>query len=172
MTLTDGIMIAAILLAPLCAVQVQKILEKFRDKKEVKIRIFKTLMATRGATLSLDHVKALNMIDLEFYGPKYKTISNAWKSYLDHLGERPPNEKEEMIQIWIDKSADLFTDLLIEMGKPLNYEFDPVHIKKGIYTPQGHETDAQEILAMRRGILNLLYGDKSIKIVIQDPNSE
>ena len=70
MTISDWLMIIAVLLAPLIAVQVQKWLEHHRENRERKLRVFKTLMATRAATVSPDHVQALNMIDLEFSGKR------------------------------------------------------------------------------------------------------
>ena len=65
MKLAEVLMIIAVLLAPVVAVQVQKWLELFREDRARKLWIFKTLMATRAATVSPEHVQALNMIDLE-----------------------------------------------------------------------------------------------------------
>ena len=72
MKLSDVLMIAAVLLAPVVAVQVQKWLEQYRAERERQLRIFKTLMATRATGLSHDHVQALNLIDLEFQGDRFK----------------------------------------------------------------------------------------------------
>lgn len=69
-TLTDLVMIVAVVVAPIFAVQVQKWLEIFREQRGRKLWVFKTLMATRAENLSSEHVKALNMIDLEFRGKK------------------------------------------------------------------------------------------------------
>jgi hypothetical protein len=33
--------------------------------------------------------------------------------------------------------ADFFAELLMEMGNPLGYDFDAVHVKKGISCQQG-----------------------------------
>ena len=57
-TISDILMIGAVLLAPLIAVQVDKYLEKKRNKKERKLNVFKTLMATRGKILDPRHVEA------------------------------------------------------------------------------------------------------------------
>lgn len=66
MTISDILMIIAVLVAPFFAVYVQKKIETWKSQRDTKLWIFKTLMATRGATLSPQHVQALNMIDLEF----------------------------------------------------------------------------------------------------------
>jgi len=73
-------MILAVLASPLIAVQVQKRIEKLRDKRSKKLQIFHTLMSTRGSRLSPAHVGALNMIDSVF-SPKRsaeKKVLDAW----------------------------------------------------------------------------------------------
>ena len=82
MTISDILMILAVLLAPFLAVYVQKKIETWKSQRDTKLWIFKTLMATRGATLSPQHVQALNMIDLEFSGKdkKKKRLNLSGKS--------------------------------------------------------------------------------------------
>ena len=162
-TISDWLMILAVLAAPLIAVQVQKRLEHMREVRERKLRVFKTLMATRAATISPDHVQALNMIDLEFNGKKYKKVTDAWKTYLDHLGSYPKDD-ERLQAIWADKRVDLLARLLSEMGASLGYSFDDVHIKKGIYAPEAHAQTEDELLLIRRGLIRLLYGDAELKM--------
>lgn len=137
MTLTNILMVAAVLIAPILAVQVQKWLEVFREERGRKIWIFKTLMATRAANLSSDHVRALNMIDLEFRVKKYKSVAGSWKTYLDHLASFPKDDENLQIQ-WQERMTDRLANLLMEMGKSLGYEFDEVHVKKGVYAPEAH----------------------------------
>jgi len=163
MSLTDGIIVIATLIAPLLAIQAQKWLESFREDHERKLRVFKILMATRAAAVSPEHVQALNMIDLEFLGEKYKTVRNEWKTYLDHLGSYP-KEDEQLQAMWGDRRMDMLTRLLIEMGKSLGYDFDEVHVKKGIYAPEAHSQIENEQMLLRRGLLRLLYGDVPLKM--------
>jgi len=165
MTISDVLMILAVLIAPLAAIQVQKWLEHHREDRERKLRIFKTLMA-RAVTLSPEHVQALNMIDLEFCGRKYKKVTNAWKEYLDHLGDFPKDD-EKQFPVWNDKKADLLAHLLMEMGKSFSYDFDAVHVKKGIYMPQGHADIEEGNILIRRGLIGLLYGKASLKMDVQ-----
>ena len=161
-------MILAVLLAPLIAVQVQKWLEKFRAEHERKLGIFKTLMATRATGLSQDHVQALNLIDLEFQGKRFKKIRDTWKTYLDHLGDVPSgDDSNARFPIWSERKADLLAELLMEMGKPLGYDFDVVHVKKGIYLPVGHTQIEQEQSLIRKGMLRLLFGESSLSMDIK-----
>ena len=163
MTITDFLTILAIVIAPVVAVQVQKKLEVFREQRGRKLWVFKTLMATRAATVSTEHVQALNMIDLEFREKRYKSVTTAWKTYLDHLSSYPKND-EKLQPIWGERRVDLLTNLLLEMGRSLGYEFDQVHVKKGIYAPEAHGRLEDENMLIRRGLLNLLYGDTALKM--------
>ena len=71
-TASDLALIAATFLGPVFAIQVQKFLEKRQGDRARRDRIFKTLMSTRTAVLSLAHVEALNMINIEFPVKEFK----------------------------------------------------------------------------------------------------
>lgn len=94
MTIADWLMIAAVLLGPIIAVQLTRFLDNKKEVRERKLKVFQTLMATRAYALSWDHVEALNRIDLEFdkNNKKEKPVIEAWKAYLDLLGDKtiPP----------------------------------------------------------------------------------
>lgn len=164
MTLNEWLTILAIVLAPVFAVQVQKWLEIFREERARRLFVFKTLMATRAATVSSEHVQALNMIDLEFRGKRYKHVTDSWKTYLDHLDSFPKEQGESALQLWAEKRADCLTTLLMEMGKCLGYDFDAVHVKKGVYAPKAHGQMEEDNLRIRREIINLLSGESGLKI--------
>lgn len=67
MTISDGLMIIAILIAPFLAVFAQRRIDIWREHRQRKLWVFKTLMATRGRALAPEHVQALNMIELDLY---------------------------------------------------------------------------------------------------------
>lgn len=165
MTPTEILIVLSTLVAPLLAVQAQKWLERFRENQEQKLRVFKTLMSTRADIVSSAHVQALNMIDLEFQGDKFKPVRTEWKTYLDHLSSCPKGD-ENLQVLWGDKRVDLLVRLLIEMGKSLGYEFDEVHVKKGIYAPEAHSQIDNEKMLLRRGLLRLIDSDWHLKMDI------
>ncbi|CAG1769847.1 hypothetical protein BAC3_00595 [uncultured bacterium] len=74
MTINDWLIIAAMIIAPILAVQIQKFIEARKETKGRKIQIFRTLMATRATPISPSHVEALNMIDIVFYKDKKSLI--------------------------------------------------------------------------------------------------
>jgi len=164
------IMVIAIISGPIVAVQVQKLIERIRSKKQAKEVIFKTLMSTRGTPISLSHVQALNMIDLEFYSKKKKDkrVVDAWKIYRDHLYNHPKDPKhpdyKSKFDAWFEKSNDLLTDLLFEMAHSLQYDFDKVHLKRGAYTPRGHSDTELAQLFLRDRLVALFAGETAIPI--------
>ena len=86
MDATNIITVLAIFLGPIFAVQVQKFIEYRNEHRNKKLSIFHILMSTRGIKLSAEHVYALNMIDIEFYG---KT----------HFGKRKQTNGEKKVTI-------------------------------------------------------------------------
>jgi hypothetical protein len=95
-TWADASIVFATLGGPVLAVQAQKWLERRRSVDERRHAIFRTLMATRAAMLSGEHVQAFNAVPVEFYGSKgkLKQINTAWKTYLHHHAtDNPPDEE-------------------------------------------------------------------------------
>ena len=175
-----GIMtIIAIILGPILAVQVQKFIERITLKRQAKDQLFKTLMSTRQARMAPDHVRALNMIDIVFYGKRKKDnkVVAAWRLYLDQLFTCPRDteapEHKAKLDAWTIKSIDVFNDMLFEMATALGYEFDKVLLKRGAYTPSGYdETDFDQYI-IRRGVAKLFLGIKSIPIhIVEAPPKE
>jgi hypothetical protein len=174
MSVADWMIIVAVILGPILAIQVQKVIEKWKEKRDRQNVIFKTLMTTRGTPVSPLHVEALNTIDLEFdtNKTKEKAVVDSWKIYRDHLNDAPqgyqdPNYKIQM-NAWTLKSTEHLTDLLFSMAQSLNYDFDKVLLKKGAYTPQGFADLERDQWLLRRGIIDLLIGDRSLPIQIKE----
>ena len=174
MIISDWLVIVIILLAPLLAIQTQKYIENSREKKARKMKIFRTLMATRENPLNPQRVEALNMIDIEFY--KNKKIVDAWKLLLDSYSDFPKGPKEPNFQSRLDscitKSNELLTDLLYEMAKSLNYSFDKVHLKRGLYFPKAHADILADQEIIRRSLVDVLLGQVPIPIRIINSKSE
>ena len=165
------LMILAILLAPVVAIQVSVWLDKRREAEKRKLDIFRSLMATRLTPTYPQHVEALNRIDIEFYGKskKLRGVQEAWKVYHDHLGAGQPAElgleekdsgkKEKLDKEWKDwtsKKEELLTDLLYEMAKYFGYTFDKVHIKRGHYIPRLYGDIEMEQMIIRKGLVRIL----------------
>jgi hypothetical protein len=164
-TISDWLMMLAVVLGPILAVQIQKFIERKSESKNNKLKVFQNLMTTRASTLAYQHVSALNMVGLEFNEKKYSKVVNAWKTYLDHLGSYP-NDDVNMQKVWSEKRDDQLSDLLYEMGISLNFDFDKVHIKKAGYSPQAYVDQEMQNNFIRRELAEILLGNKSIPMSV------
>ncbi|MBK5415242.1 DUF6680 family protein [Pseudomonas sp. TH31] len=169
--LKDWATIVAALMGPILAVQAQKLVERFREHRNRKNKVFEQLMATRSARVSPDHVRALNMIDLVFYGEKTvgiqrrskteQSVLNAWKEYLDHLNNKLG---EDQAQLWMTTGDELFTNLLYAMAEDIGFKFDRVQLKRGSYSPIAHVDFEAEQAELRRATLSLITGKHALKM--------
>ncbi|HGY4245020.1 TPA: DUF6680 family protein, partial [Citrobacter freundii] len=175
--------IFATLLSPLLAVRVQKLIEKHSEKRNIKVNIFTELMATRSAAarLSNEHVRALNMIDLAFYGDikgsinkrtkSEKKVLDAWKEYFTHLCTHCP-ESESGNTLWNQTSDRLFVNLLSVMAEDIGYDFDRVHLQNAIYIPVAHGQMNLDNQKIRKGLASIFSGETALKMdVVSFPES-
>ena len=171
MNIAEGILICVTFMGPVAAVQAQKWIERRQAKRKGKDYVFRTLMATRAARLSTEHVQALNMIDLEFYGggPKEKGVREAWKQYLDHLNTRYEND---VAGAWGIRQTDLLIELMYQMSNCLGYDFDRTQIKNSVYSPVAHGNLELEQNVIRLGLVNILTGKAAFPIVAQAASDE
>jgi hypothetical protein len=150
----DLAIVCATLLGPVLAVQAQKWIERARESKQRKVAVFRTLMATRGAMLSPEHVAALNAVPIEFYGKSdpLRDIGVAWKTLLDHLNNFTGTD------LWGQTRLDLFNVLLLKISTYLGYPFSALEIKREVYLPAGHITLQTDQDIIRKGLVQLFDG--------------
>ncbi len=135
-------------------------------------------MATRATRVAPDHVQALNRIDLTFSGRKFfglidwqnpaeKEVINSWRIYHDKLNERVQDESNQAaVSAWIEKSDDLFIDLLRAMAVSLRFKFNRVQLKRGIYHPRAHSDGDSRQEAIQKNLLRILSGNQALRIDI------
>ena len=103
--------IVAIFSGPIVAVRITRYLDNQRQKQEQRMDVFKTLMRTRRVTLSLDHVVALNLVEIEFKDEV--PVIAAWREYFKDLAERwPADLKLDELHDREQKRSALLTKLL------------------------------------------------------------
>jgi hypothetical protein len=167
----DWLLLIVTILGPILAVQAQKALEAIREKRHRKAYLFEQLMATRAARVSPEHVRALNMIDLVFYGErifgfqkrssKEQRVLDAWKEYHDHLGVKA---EDEQIGLWVAQGDELFTNLLYAVSQDLGFKFDRVQLKRGSYSPVAHEQIEAEQTRLRKAALSFFSGKHPVQM--------
>jgi hypothetical protein len=157
----DWFNVIAILLSPLFALQVSRRLDDRKERRQRKRWVFYTLMATRNARLSPEHVRALNSIDIEF--TKEKAVTRAWKAYLDHL-----NDTSQELGAWASRSDDLFVDLLYAMSESLKFDFDKTHLRRGIYSPRAHGEADEDAMVIRKALVAMAKGERGLPVDLSD----
>jgi len=125
----EWLTLAAIVLGPALALFTQRMLDRIREKKERRVQIYLTLMRTRATPLALDHVNALNSIDVVFNGQRDRKIRAAWANILAHVNT-DANQSN-----WQERYNDLKVDLLREMGRRVGYDFSTDYLKRQFYHP-------------------------------------
>jgi len=156
---TDIVMIIAVLVGPVIAVQLTRYLDERNEVRGRKLWVYKTLMATRAYNLSPQHVEALNRIDLEFSesAKHEKKVLGYWRQYLDLLGNRNMTPEQ-----WGVKRVELLVDLLYQMGLSLGYEHDKTQLKNGTYSPVAHGRIEEQQEAIRQGVMEVLQGKRVV----------
>lgn len=175
----DWMTVAATVAGPILAVQAQKWVERARASAQRRDWIFGTLMATRQDRVSMEHVRALNMIDLAFYGTRVlgkvwrrkgsQAVLDAWHDYHAHLTvpvqNRPANEGEQ--RDWNGRCDELFTNLLDRLAAVMSYKFERAALKGGSYSPEAHGTVALQQQAIRHLAIEVLAGNKNLPMEVK-----
>jgi hypothetical protein len=161
------LMLIVVFLAPFFAVWAQGRILKDTEIRKRKKDLFETLMATRQNRTSLEHVKALNMIEVVF-DPKVKKekkVINSWRIYHDSLKTNNPRyyEDQNVRDSVHAKRDDLFIDLLHELSECLDFSFNKVDIKNYAYAPQGHIDDAETDRLARIALIRMAGKDGVIR---------
>jgi hypothetical protein len=155
-----AITVVAIVVGPIAALWIQRLLDESRDVRKRKMWIFKTLMSNRATRMAPVYVQALNLIDVEFISDneKEKAVRNAWKELADlYLNWKNTANA-------LEKADELNAVLLSEMGKVLGYDFDKVYLRKGAYYPEYLQNAELEQHALRRALLELLNGQRRVPV--------
>lgn len=162
----EWLTIIAIIAGPCVGVYLTRCLDDYKDKKQRRIDIFRTLMRTRGVRLSYDHVGALNLVEVEFADKK--DVIDAWKAYLTELGVPYPTNDESGVLVKQQKTNKLLTRLIDEIAKALKFQIEQLDILETNYTPQGWLDDEAQQRYLRTLLISLLSGNNPLPIAVRD----
>lgn len=153
--------LVAIVVGPIAAVIVSRIGEERRRKVDARVQVFRALMKTRSVRMNVDHVWALNLIDIEFYG--VPRVIDRYRAYVRSLNMKAPTDKEGSERFYEDQ-ADLYADLLHAIGAELGYAFDKRDLDRSGYAPVGWVND-EDLQRRNASLLNdVLQGRRALPI--------
>jgi hypothetical protein len=150
MKLSDWLTIIAIIVAPIVALWIGGILQHRSDAYKTKLTIFGTLMAQRHDPLSLDTIKALNLIDAAF--SDNPAVREAWTRYYTALSDPALNDAHGG-SIRADKRHDLLLAIVKALG--LSRKISTAELQRG-YMPTFVVEMAQIADAQRKAALETI----------------
>jgi hypothetical protein len=121
------------------------------------MEVFRSIMGTRRAPLAAERVKALNMVEIEFYG--VQPVEAAYRAVMSHI-----NLPKPLPATWGDDQRKHVTKLLSEMAKTLGYELQQLDVLDGGYYPQGFLDIEGEQQALRQALIEVLSGRRPLLV--------
>ncbi len=164
-TQSTWVIVFSTLMGPVLAVQAQKLIERATEKSRRRFAVFNALMVTKGTRLDLEHVRALNSIDIEFRD--YPKVIEAWRLYVAHLNALYDRTNEAQSIQWQAKGSDLFIELLAQIAKAVRVKIDRERLS-GIYIPEGHFKREVAQLEVLNNAAAVLSGKQSLKMSVVD----
>lgn len=152
--------LAAIVLGPIIAILVTRLLDRNREMQWRRMDVFRNLMQTRGIRLDPIHVAALNVVEIEFFNDQ--KVRQAFQLYIKHLSSPQPAVGEH--DRYFAQRSDLFMDLLSEIGSSVGLTFDKRDLERLSYVPQGWDSDQTMQRRNAEMLGQLLSGQRPLPI--------
>jgi hypothetical protein len=182
----EVITLLAILVGPVLAIMAGRVLEGRRDKRTRRMDIFRTLMRTRRTPIFTEHVGALNLVEIEFADDPAAVSS--LRALFKHFGTVHPRREDEKTddsmngdelrkrddrffsRLGAERQA-LLAKLLHAIAKNLGFKIEQLEIFEGGYSPQGWEDVEREQQLIRRFMIELAFGRRSLPVAVTDYSS-
>lgn len=147
---------------PLCAVKMTRHIDEKREKRARQLAVFRSLMGTRRTPLSDEHVKALNLVEIEFYG--VDAVQRTHRELMQHINTKPVDENA-----WTERKRHLTTRLLSAMATALGYNLQQLDVLEGGYYPQGYANLEQEQQLVRHLLIDVLSARRPLAVAPAAP---
>jgi hypothetical protein len=154
----------AVYWGPIKAVKVAREEEKRDARTRNKTSVFASLMKTRRTRIDLEHVSALNLIQLYFFDEK--SILETYKKYITLLNRPVTTDLSDSLARERD---DAFIELAYEIARSLGYAHDRKELQDLAYLPSGWATEQETTKKMQALFIDLLENKRSIGIISGPP---
>jgi len=141
---------------------------QWKDRKEKRERIFRTLMSTRGFRAFPAHVEALCGVEVEWTRKDDEKVRSAWKAYNYHLNRQdvPTDINDPANVAWRNELEELFADLIVTIGESIRKPLDKTDVKRGAYGPRAWWEYEQETSLLRKGLLSVIANGKGLAVPV------
>ena len=171
---TDVAIIFTTVVGPILAVWAAEWRQKQKAASDRREWVFRTLMTTRGAKLSPDHVAAINHIEFAFPKSQHREVDDARALYRKHL-RSPDSVSVELAirQAWFNRANELFAEMLYRMATALGVPFPKSEITEESYHPDAFALTETELNEIRGLLLQVLKKGRplNIRVVNEQPAS-
>jgi uncharacterized protein DUF6680 len=167
--------VIATIAGPVIAVQTQKWIERATESRRRRRYIFDVMMSNRATRLADEHVRALNMLDLEFRAKRDAPVIAAWRALFGELtqGIKDGETDQTILNAWNRRCDDLYVTLLSAISKRLGFSFVEEDLRRGIYYPRGHSERETAQLAILHGLGLILEGRAALSMKVTEfPTSQ
>lgn len=168
---TDVAIVFATLVGPILAVWASEWRQHRKAEADRREWVFRSLMTTRGAKLSPEHVGAINNIEFAFPKRKFAQIEDARALYRKHLRSSDSVSPEPAVrQAWFNRCNELFAEMLHCMAQALGLPFLKAEITEESYHPDAFALRENELNEIRSLSLRVLKNGWPLNMrVVNDP---
>lgn len=161
----DWAVVFATIAGPILAVWAADIRADRKAQRGRQEWVYRTLVATRGDKLRLDHVEAINNIEFAFPHTKHAQIEDARKIYRAHLRSPGPSSQDQAVcNAWYLTANERFADLLERMAGSLGVPFQRSEILQDSYRPDAHVFQEMQWQNIRGLLLDVLKVGRPINV--------
>ena len=163
----------ATLVGPVLSVLISLVFTWWNDTKgklrERQLWVFRTLLATRGQEINVDHVRAINLVEIEFYG--VGPVIDCWRAYMGHLNSVPGDRIMDPMEnaVFNDRRADHLARLLHQMGRHLGFKMGELDLRRGGYAPSGWLWRENQEAAFKEAVIACLSGRVALRVRPEPP---
>lgn len=160
MSIDTWAVVLATAVGPIGAVLISFWRESRQDRKDRRLYIFRTLMSTRRLIVSKEHVSALNLIEVEFFG--HAEVMSKFNDYKNHL-----NSSADESQKWEEKREKLFALMLEKIGACVGVSIQAMNLYKDGYYPRRWDDEYLMYKVAMDFVKDLSDGSKSISVILK-----
>jgi hypothetical protein len=164
--LVDILTLIAIVVGPIAAVVVTRLMDTRAARYSRKYQVFGDLIRTRAAKISHEHVNALNLVEIEFN--RSQRVKAAWDRYMENLSSDFPVDQSSFNN-FILRRDQLFIKLVQEIANDIGYKHvDMTDMMTNNYYPKGWQNAEDEQRQLRQLLIAVFSGVRPIPVKMQD----